>query len=245
MLALVPAMVSPDSEDSEATSLGAVTQGKITNNGGGYLYIEFTNNEVERDVTITVVNLGNGETVGNGTITIPASESAYTGKIHVNLGGTGDYNVKVTCTPESVFDGSNYTTLSVSVVQDVWSDWVTYGALIVIALLVVVGAIVYSRSKPKIKADTTFTKLEAERAASGKVVAEEPTVERKRYNAEKPAAPSTSKKIVEKTVEKPVEKPVEVPTKKPSFTDLENEKASKKDENAEPKKAKYVSSRRK
>ncbi len=270
MLTLVPALSLIDEDNSDATvSFINVTQGKITSDGGD-LYVEFMNDEAaERTVTITVTNSNTDAVVGTATVTIPADVANYKATVHVNFGGTGEYNAKITCTPSSYFDpGINYTTTIVTVTDSVWSSWTAYAAIAIVVILVVIAVFFHMRNAPKIKPDTTFTELETEKNEGKPAKTEErvSATERKRYKtnslekeqvakkAEPAKEESRSKKKeepkkVEPAKEEPKPKRKEEP-KAQSFTEIEEKKKTstkeKKDSDSEDsKKLKYVSSRRK
>lgn len=268
MLTLVPALSLIDEDNSDATvSFVNVTQGKITSDGGD-LYVEFMNDEsAERIVTITVTNSNTGAVVGTTTVTIPADVANYKATVHVNFGGTGEYNAKIACTPSSYFDpGINYTTTTVTVTDSIWSSWTAYAAIAIVVILVVIAVFLHMRNAPKIKPDKTFTELETEKNEGKPVKTEEriSSTERKRYKTNSLEKEQTAKKVepvkeeskpkkkVEPVKEEPKPKKKEEP-KAQSFTDIEEKKKTstkeKKDsapsDSEEPKKLKYVSSRRK
>lgn len=273
MLTLVPALSLVDEDDSDATvSFINVTQGKITSDGGD-LYVEFKNDEsAERTVTITVTNSNTGAVVGTATVTIPASTENYKATVHVNFGGTGEYNAKITCTPSSYFDpGINYTTEIVTVTDSIWSSWTAYAAIAIVVILVVIAVFLHMRNAPKIKPDTTFTELESEKNEGKPAKTEErvPSTERKRYKTNSLEKEKTAKKsepVKEESRSKKKEEPKKVepvkeeskPKKKEepkaqSFTEIEEKKKTSTKEKKDPassdpeesKKLKYVSSRRK
>lgn len=237
MVALVPALAIAESGDSDADVhiSGNVTQGSINSSEGGTIYVTFSSDEsVDMEVKITVTNPDASKEYGSATVTVPANSDSYKASVHVNTGATGDFNILVTCESAS---GTETTTALITVSASVWSNWVTYLAIALIVILVVIALVLHSRSAPRIKADTTFTEIEgkkgeADSSKPSRKPAAAPSTEKKRYQASKPKD------------EEPVK--AEEPKKAQNFTELEAEKKSKKDASAEkPEKLKYKSSRRK
>ena len=68
-----------------------------------------------------------------------------------------------------------------------------------------VGAFLYMRGKPKIKADTTFTELETARKQES-VPVEEPSTERRRYNSEASEPAPKKESFTEMAEQKPAKK---------------------------------------
>ncbi len=237
MLAVLPAIGLIDDSGSDATISidGNVTQGTITSDSGGDIYIKLESTEDEDvDITITVTNSNTGDTVGETTVTIPANED-ITASVHVNFGSAGTYNAKITCTPSTYFENVNYTTATITVTDSIWSNWTSYAAIIVVVLLVVIALVLHMRSAPKIKPDTTFTQLEEQQKepASKSGESAQHSTTRKKYKSSEASKPSE---------EAPVKSE---PKKAQNFTELEKQKKSSESDESEPKKLKYVSSRRK
>ncbi|UAL07508.1 MAG: DUF3244 domain-containing protein [Candidatus Methanogranum gryphiswaldense] len=250
MLTLVLGLSMVDQEESDATvSIIEAYQDTITPDGGT-IYVQFNSTEgVDREITITITNSNTGSTVGTATITIPADTENYKASVHVNLGGTGEYNIKITCAPTSYFDNKEAyytTTITVNVTESIWSSWTAYAAIIIVVIIIVIAIFLHMRNAPKIKPDKTFTELESERndgkpSRSTERIAS--STERKKYKSTK--SETTQEPPVKKT--EPVK---EEPKKAQSFTEMEEKKKvakEKKDssDDTESKKPKYVSSRRK
>jgi hypothetical protein len=247
MLTLMLGLSVVDQDESDATvSFVNVYQDTITPDGGD-LYVEFKNSEsVERTIEIEVTNSDTGKVVGTTTVTIPADTTNYKATVHVNFGGVGEYNAKVTCTPADYFGSINYTTTTVNVTKSIWSSWTAYAAIIIVVILVVIAVFLHMRNAPKIKPDKTFTEIESEKSDDKSSRSTEriaSSTERKKYKSMK------SETEQEKTVKK-AEPAKEEPKKAQSFTEIEEKKKVTKDkktssDDTESKKSKYVSSRRK
>ncbi len=149
--------------------------------------------------------------------------------------GSGSHTVIVKASSDDTEFTPDYTVISVSVPESIWSSAVTYVTIIVLAVIIVIGVFYYIRSKPKAAPTTTFTELEKEKKKSESAEASPakgPSTEKRRYGkAEEPAAPA------------PAPAPAEE-KKATSFTELEKEK-KKKEKPEAAKKLKYTSSRRK
>jgi len=241
-LSMIPLMAIESDESDAIIVIEGVTQGTVTSSNGGDILVHFNSEEVrDRTITITVTLPENdNKVIGTATVEIPA-ETEYTAAVHISGLGVGTYNVKITC-EDSVYFGINTQSFVLDVTKSIWSNVSTYLAIAVVAILIVVAAVIKMRSAPKVKPDTTFTELEKQNSnesrKSQKTVDPEPTTERKRYDK------------TEKRAETP--KPKE-PVKATTFTELEKEQktsirekpADEKSDSSEPKKLKYVSSRRK
>ncbi|AIZ56794.1 preprotein translocase subunit SecG [Candidatus Methanoplasma termitum] len=161
------------------------------------------------------------------------------------------------------------STVSVTVKESILSKPTTYIAIAVVAILIAIAVFMHMRNTPAKKPDTTFTELEEQKRASKGGADSAPktsATEKKRYDKAstteppkatpkekaKPAA-EEKKSPKEKTQPKESTKPAQEEKKATTFTELEKEKSSKKDavtnkessSSEEPKKLKYVSSRRK
>lgn len=150
-------------------------------------------------------------------------------KISFSLGsGTHTVIIKAS-SDDAVTFSPDYTEISISVPESVWSNAMTYITTIVLAVIIVIGVFYYVRSRPKTSPTTTFTELESKKSdKSTEVPAKNTGTEKRRYSK----------------AEEPAEAPEPAEEKKASsFTELENEKKKEKPET--PKKLKYVSSRRK
>jgi len=229
--------------------LGNIWGEGFTNTNDGTLFVTLKNTEFsDQDITI-VVTSDSGKELARATVTVPAS-STYTAELRFRL-GLGNHELTVTCTPATLFlpPGSpiNYDTVTVSVDESLWSKPTTYAAIVVVALLIVIAFYLRMRSAPATKPDTTFTELERQKGAKAEA-AETPkasATERRKYRGSE-ESPKESKKPAAKPPEPPEEK------KAASFTELEKQKGEKKEtapkkesSSGEPKKLKYVSSRRK
>jgi hypothetical protein len=272
MLTLVPALSILDQNESDATIFinGEPQQGKITSDGGEiYVYLDNTE-DTSISVKIVITNNNTKNEVGNTIQDIPAKSEHYKVTVNVNFGGTGEYNAKITCTDTTTGE-ITYTTMTVTVTDTVWSSWTAYAAIAIVVILIVIAVFVHMRNAPKIKPDTTFTELEAEKNEGKPVKTEErvSSTEKKRYKTNSLEKEQTAKKTepakeesrpkkkeepkkVEPVKEEPKPKKKEEP-KAQSFTEIEEKKKTstkeKKDsapsDSEEPKKLKYVSSRRK
>lgn len=229
-----------EASDADLT-FSDVSQGKITPDGGNiYVMLENQDNS-EKNLTLTVTYVKDGTeiTAGSKNITVPSKAMNYKATVYVNLGGVGEYNIKITATDIYFHDGANTTTFTATVTESIWSGWTPYAALGIVALLVVIAAFIHIRSKPRIKPDQSFTQIEQERRSGKSAGTPGTSAERRRYSADKTGQP----KAVVKEPE----------PKAASFTELEKEKAvakkeagkSEKKPGKEPGELKYVSSRRK
>jgi len=239
------AFASEDSDAMMAISDNPRAEG-FANNSNGTLTINFNNTDgVETQIRITVTDLYDSNRVYTSqTVTVPDGKNDI--EISFRIGDAGDHNVRITCEPEDLFyyDGTKYLnqqTMTISVSKSIWSNTTTYIAIAAIAILIVIAAVLKMRSVPATKPDTTFTELERQKESRSDDDEDVPqTTSRRRYSEEKPAPA-----------------PVQKETKATSFTELEKNKTEpkpkadpvkeKKTESSseQPKKLKYVSSRRK
>lgn len=271
MLALsMPFAISAVSGSSDALISidGDVKQGTITPDGGN-IHVVLRSTE-SNAVSITVTVYKDGVQIGETVCMVPANGTA-TADVYIKAGGLGEHNITIKCTPATYFGSINETTAVVIVTQSVWSNWTTYIAIIVVAILIVAAAALHMRSVPKVKADTTFTELEQKKAPRS---GETRTTERRKYSDSKDAAPvkESKKEAKKETFTEMAEKKEseKKETKKETFTEMaekreakkeakketfteaaekketkkESAKAEKTPEPEEEKKIKYVSSRR-
>jgi len=239
------AIASEDSDAIVAISNDPRAEG-FANNSDGTLIINFNNMDgVDREIVITVTDLNDpGRVYVTKTVTV--LDGKHDIRISFRISDSGDHEVRITCEPQGLFyfDGTKYLnnqTMTISVSQSIWSNTTTYIAIAVVAILIVIAAVLKMRSVPATKPDTTFTELEKQK--DSKPVNEDvpQTTSRRKYNEGKPA-------------------PVQKETKAASFTELEKNKAEpkpktkpvkeekkekKENPSEQPKKIKYVSSRRK
>jgi hypothetical protein len=240
------AVAGEDSDAIMAISDNPRAEG-FANNSNGTLTINFNNTDgVETEIRITVTDLNNPGTVYTSQIvTVPDGKNDI--RISFRIGDAGSHEVLITCEPQELFhyDGTKYLnqqTMTINVSKSIWSNTTTYIAIAAIAILIVIAAVIRMRSVPATKPDTTFTELERQKESRSDDDDEDvpQTTSRRKYNEEKPAPA-----------------PVQKETKATSFTELEKNKAEpkpktktpkegkKESSSEEPKKLKYVSSRRK
>ncbi|MDR2846572.1 MAG: hypothetical protein LBV63_04750 [Candidatus Methanoplasma sp.] len=227
----------------------------FTNSGSGTLHIPLSSTEgTDVNITITVTYKDSGDRVTDPvTFTVPAGSKDFVAEMSFRISDVGSHELQITCTPATLFPLTNVDTVTVTVNQTIWSQWTTFAAIGIVALLIVIAAFIRMRSVPTTKPDTTFTELEKGRGSVEKAEPEKkPTVstERKRYNTSSEPAKSDTKK----SEKKPEPKPEPQEKKTESFTELQKQKSEKKaireaeekpSKDGEPKKLKYVSSRRK
>lgn len=251
LMALIPAGMLMSDESDARVDFGDVWGSGFTTNGDGTLHVTLNSTEyIEIEMTITVTE-GNRE-LKSIEVTIPAATDEnptvkYVAEVSFRLDGEGTHQLRVTCEPSHYFTPSgqpiNYYDVNVDVTVSIWSNTTTYIAIIVVALLIVIAVYLKIRSTPITKPKMTFTELERQKAVGkeeslAEKESRQTATERRRYRsegkAEKPAAAPT------KNEEKPM-----------TFTELEKQKGEKKEPvkktepSTEPKKLKYVSSRRK
>lgn len=210
----------------------------------------------------------NGNPIKSAEATIPADvygSKSYIAEISFRLSGAGNHTLIVTCEPKEVFqftggDGNtgyaNQNTVTINVTQSIWGKTSTYAAIIVVALLIIIAVYLHMRNAPVKKSDTTFTDLERQKRESRGDVEETPkssATERKRYKS----SGSDSSPQPKETAKAPKASAPPEEKKAATFTELEKQKSEKKtaepkkaepkknDSSEEPKKLKYVSSRRK
>jgi Predicted membrane protein len=254
------AIAGEDSDAVVAISDGLRAEG-FANNSDGTLIINFNNMDgVDREIIITVTDLNDpGKVYVTRTVTVPDGKTDV--PISFRISDSGDHEVRITCEPQGLFyfDGTKYLnnqTMIISVSQSIWSNMTTYIAIAVVAILIVIAAVLKMRSAPATKPDTTFTELEKQK--DSKPVNEDvpQTTSRRRYNEEKSApvqkeTKATSFTELEKSKAEP--KPKAKPAKeekskaepKPKDSKPAKEEKKKEDPKEQPKKIKYVSSRRK
>ncbi|MCL2032973.1 MAG: hypothetical protein FWG96_06900 [Methanomassiliicoccaceae archaeon] len=261
MMAVIPMSMITSDESDASMNFGDVRGEGFTNTGDGTLFIPLISTEaVPHDITITVTETEGGRVLATATVTVPA-ETTYVAELRFRL-GAGEHNLTVTCTPADPFptppggNPINYIPVQVTVTESIWSKPTTFAAIAVIAILIVIAAYMRMRSAPTTKPEMTFTELE-KRQKGSKADEEKPkasATERRRYResdgsakgAEKSSAPPPEKKA-ETFTELDRQKKAETASKKESSEEPKKaETASKKESSSEePKKLKYVSSRRK
>ena len=260
MMALIPMGIMMSNESDAGMEFRGDPWGDgFSNNSDGTLHIVLKNTE-PNDVELTIIITEGDRELKRETFTIPADTDSYTVNISFRVDGVGSHDLIVTGIPASLFptppsgDPLNFTNVTINVSESIWTKVTTYVAIAVVALLVVIAAFLKMRSAPAKKPDTTFTELERQKETTA--VKEEPTArrssttERRRYGSseEQKSAPVQPKPAAPK--QKPAEPPQE--KKASSFTELDKQKKTEKKESPsksksseEPKKLKYVSSRRK
>ncbi|MDR1404199.1 MAG: hypothetical protein LBJ20_01335 [Candidatus Methanoplasma sp.] len=248
MIAAVPLSLAVSDDSDAEIKIGKIRGEGFTNSGDGTLFVVLGSTEpAEQKITVKVTE--DGRELATVAVDVPA-ESEYTAELRFRLNGIGDHYLTVTCEPAGLFptplggDPFNYDTVVVNVTETIWSKPSTYAALIVVALLIAIAAYLRMRSAPAGKSDTTFTELEKQRKDISKTDSDEPSkasaTERKRYRSSDEPSRTPAKQTAP-----PAEKAV-------SFTDLEKQRDEKKgsapkkeSSSEEPKKLKYISSRRK
>jgi hypothetical protein len=264
ILAIAPMSLVLISEQSEAylTISDDIRGDGFSTSGDGTLHIPFSNN-TGMDVTLTalIVKEGNNEVYRATNVIVP--EGGGTVDLHFKIGSKGDHNLTVVGEPNDAFyspDGVSFVnsnTVTISVKESVLSKPSTYVAIAVVAILIVIAAYMYMRNAPTKKPDTTFTELEQQKRVSKGEVDSAPkasATEKRRYDkasATEPPKEAPKEKASKKEAVKPEPAPEE--KKATTFTELEKEKSAKKEASVkkdsssseEPKKLKYVSSRRK
>ncbi|MCL1978916.1 MAG: hypothetical protein FWG60_01990 [Methanomassiliicoccaceae archaeon] len=252
MMAAVPMSILMADESDAGMSFDKIWGEGFSNTSDGTLFVSLKNTEYsDQEVKITVTE-GSRE-LAKKTVTIPA-QTTYTAELRFGIGGLGDHILTVTCEPADLFPGPggthyNSETVTVNVTESIWSKPTTYAALIVVAILIVIAFYLRMRNAPATKPDTTFTELDRQQKGSRAKAEDAPktsATERKRYGGPDEPPKETKKQPPAKPPEPPAEK------KATSFTELEKEKSAKKEaapkkesSSGEPKKLKYVSSRRK
>lgn len=219
-----------------------VTASGFTNNGDGTISVPLKSDE-DKSVEIHLKAMHQDDTavLKETTVVVPAGETVVA-KLTFNISSVGEYIIVVECDHPEFFPTIggkvfNTVTVDVNVTESIWSKWTTYAAVALVVILIVIAVVMKMRSAPSTKPTTSFTELEKQRTEgieSKPVAPSQPvTTERRRYNA--PAA-----------VDKPKDEPA--PKKPTSFTELDREKNRRPEKSSgsdEPKKMKYVSSRRK
>ncbi len=150
--------------------------------------ISFTvHSEKEFDMTVTVTE-GN-RTVAETTTKVLIGDNAVS--IHISDPSPGTHQYRVTCGPDTEFDGRTGFNVTADVSKNVLSNWVTYLVIAIVIIVIAVFAYMKIRDTPKNKPEMTFEELEAQRKAKmaekGKKKSKEPakTTERQRYLAGK------------------------------------------------------------
>jgi hypothetical protein len=252
-------LVMSDNSDARMTFEKIEGVGFTTANEGT-LFVPLTNGgEEPLEITITVTE--DGRLLKTDKVTV-GKNSTVTAELRFKLNGTGDHQLRVTFTPAEYFPPitsggyANSAIAHVNVSESIWSKTTTYLAIVAIALLIVIAAYMKIRSAPAGKPGMTFTELEKQKRES------------REEEEDRPKASATEKRRYRESEEssKAAQKQQAPPEKKAgTFTELENQKKAdatakkgpepppKKAEPApkkakpqeEPKKLKYVSSRRK
>jgi len=261
MMMAVVSMSFVMSDDSDARMTFEKIYGEgFTNTNDGTLFVPL-NNDGDLDQVIDIIVTENGKELINTKVTVPAGKK-YTAELRFKLEGAGTHQLMVTFLPANAFPSTttgehiNYTTVIVDVKQSIWSNTTTYIAIAAIAILIAIAAFMKIRSAPATKPSTTFTDLERQK---GREEEEErpksSATERRRYGdsekASKADTPPPQEKKGGTFTELEKQKKAETAKKAPEPAPKKAEPAPKKTEPAkgksaeEPKKLKYVSSRRK
>jgi hypothetical protein len=273
MMAAVPmSIVMSDGSDAGMNlDDGKVWGEGFTNTSDGTIHVLLRSTETApQSITVTVKE--NGTELARTTETVPANVTDHEITLSFRLNGIGDHEIEVTCEPGSLFPSPggtplNNTKITVTVTESLWSKPSTYGAIAVIAILIVIAFYLRMRNAPTAKPDVTFTELEKRKESREDEddKPKTPVTARRRYSGSdarpKEAEPKVAKPKEKKQKEKGIReaKPKESKTPAPpekkdaaTFTELEKQKTDKKDaapkkepSSGEPKKLKYVSSRRK
>ncbi|MDR0887956.1 MAG: hypothetical protein LBM39_02075 [Candidatus Methanoplasma sp.] len=241
----------------------------FTNSGNGTLYVPLSSDEgTDTAITVIVSYKDSGEEITRETFPVPAKTKTFVAELSFGVHSVGDHELKVVCEPSLYFPGINESTVTITVNATLWSQWTTFAAIGLVVVVILILVYIRMRSAPAKKADVSFTELERNRLSGGAAETAEPerrsssSTERRRYNASSESAKAESKKPEPKKAEskksepkkeekKPEPKPEPQEKKVESFTELEKQKSEKKavrekeSETGEPKKLKYVSSRRK
>ena len=249
-LAMVPMGLTLLSDESEAylTINDGIHGEGFATNSDGTLFLHISNDEeIPITITLTVIIDGNEDEAK----TFPDIEVKAGGgdiELRFRVGGAGEHSVKVTGTPSSLFFPNNNNTGTINVKQSILDKPTTYIAIAVVVILIVIAFYLHMRNAPAKKPDTTFRELEEQKKASKGEVESAPkasATEKKRYDKASTTEPPNA-------TPKEKAKPAPEEKKATTFTELEKEKASKKEtakkdssSSDEPKKLKYVSSRRK
>lgn len=256
MLAIVPVsmVLMSDGSDADLTiEDGMHGEGFATNSDGTLFVPIFNTEDLPKTITLTVIIDDNDErTFPN--VEVPANGGDI--ELRFRIGGAGEHTIKVIgkpADPSDRFFPIDNNDGTVNVKQSIMDKPATYIAIAVVVILIVIAFYMHTRNAPAKKPEITFTELEERKRASRGETKSTPNVsatERRRYNKASASEPSdaTPKKKGNAPEEKAAPAPVE--KKASTFTELEREKAaekeSKKDQSSEePKKLKYVSSRRK
>jgi hypothetical protein len=259
MMAVVPlSILAADGSDAVVDFDGVRGEG-FTNRNDGTLYVNLKNSDYTDQIITAIIVKEDGREIyrSNIPVTVPAN-GTVTAELHFRLGSVGVHTLIVTCEPANLFpvpSGGiplNFYQVDVTVTESIWSKPSTYGAIIVVALLIVIAAYMRIRNAPAGKPETTFTELEKQRSESREEAEVTPRLsatERKRYRgsgepskeAKKSSEPpAEKKKPFAKSSEPPAEKKKlfarssapQDEKKATSFTELERQKTEKKEPEA-------------
>ena len=266
MMAVLSAGLAVSDGSDASIKFGELRGEGFTNSGEGTLFVPLESSEpypVVMTVVVTDVTAGESKEVARAVVTVPAESPDYVAELRFRLDGLGDRTLKVTCTPDYYFAPgppgieTNTTEITVNVSESLWSKPTTYGAIAVIAILIAIAAFMRMRNAPATKPETTFTDLERQKKGSepgAEDARKASATERRRYGdapkaSDKPQAPPPEKKaatFTELDKQKKAEKAATEEPKKADPAPKKTEPAPKKSApKEEPKKLKYVSSRRK
>ncbi len=229
-------------EESDADiGMKSVESTGFTTSTGGTLKVPVYNDESRLvDVSLIVTNADTNEIYKTVPATIPANSTEIV-NVTFTIPTTGSYNIMVTLhTDDDVEVQGSVATILIEVNKSIWSEWTTYGAIAVIIILIAIGIGLKLRNAPLTKPKTTFTEIENDRVSGKNSMPEKPkevSVERKQYKSSK------ATEEVAQPVQPVAPKATANPSKAKTFTELAKEKPAKSSD--EPKKLKYVSSRRK
>lgn len=140
-------------------------------------------------LTLTVYN-DDGEHITSVTVTVKEGTKTYVEREYAVVAGANTIEVRfgmsqgTHAVDVSVKGGESTWSASTEIVvaDNVWSNIVTYLAVVLIAVIVIVIAVVYMRANPRNKPTTTFTQLESEKKAASEPAAPAKT-EKKQYKA--------------------------------------------------------------
>ncbi len=198
-------------------------------NGGSYT---FTVDSASINFELTVDITYNNEVIDTQSFTVQAGD---TNTITVDLGevaslGTGEYSIRLAMStdPDGQLNGSGIN-LTVTVNQNILSNWAIYAAIAVVVIVIVIFAYIRMRDTPKKKPEMTFEELEAQRKAE---MAQRSEKKQKKLIGS--SQPSTQRKRYDSGKEK-AEKPKKEKEPKPTFEELEAQRQAEKAAKAEKK----------
>ncbi|MDR1954897.1 MAG: hypothetical protein LBP82_02965, partial [Candidatus Methanoplasma sp.] len=189
----------------------------FTNSSDGTLYVTLVSTE-ESPQNITITIKENGKEIFSKVEAVPP-QSTHTAELRFRLDGVGDHDLTVECTPAVFFPTTpggvplNSETVVINVSESIWSKPSTYGAIIVVVVLILIAAFLKIRSEPATKPDVTFTELDRQQKEAKAEIEEKPkasATEKRKYKGSDGPPPAAAK---------PPEPPEE--KKAASFTELE------------------------